>query len=53
MITIQIDERKYKKIIKDTYDNVGYTLFDDYKAFDIGFEKLRELIDSAIKKTKT
>lgn len=52
MITIQIDERKYKKIIKDTYDNVGYTLFDDYKAFDTGFEKLRDLIDSAILETK-
>jgi hypothetical protein len=52
MISIQIDERKYKKIIKGTYDNVGYTLFDDYKAFDIGFEKLRDLIDSAMLKTK-
>lgn len=52
MITIQIDERKYKKIIKDTYDNVGYTLFDDYKAFDTGFERLTDFIDDAIKKAK-
>lgn len=51
MITIQIDERKYKKIIKDTYDNVGYTLFDDYKAFDTGFERLRDLIEGAIEQT--
>lgn len=52
MITIQIDERKYKKIIKDTYDNLGFTLSSDCEAYDTGFERLTDFIDDAIRKAK-
>lgn len=52
MITIQIDERKYKQIIKDTYDNLGFTLSADCEAYDTGFEALTDFIDDAIKKAK-
>lgn len=52
MITIQIDERKYKQIIKDTYDNLGFTLSADCEAYSTGFETLTDFIDDAIKKAK-
>lgn len=52
MITIQIDERKYKRIIKDTYDNLCFTLSADCEAYDTGFERLTDFIDDAIRKAK-
>lgn len=52
MITIQIDERKYNQIIKDTYDNLGFTLSADCEAYDTGFERLTDFIDNAIKNAK-
>lgn len=52
MITIQIDERKYKQIIKDTYDNLGFTLSADCEAYSTGFEILTDFIDNAIRKGK-
>lgn len=52
MITIQIDEKKYKKIIQNTYDNLGFTLSADCEAWETGFDKVTDFIDDAIKKAK-
>lgn len=52
MITIQIDENKYKQIIQNTYDNLGFTLSADCEAYSTGFETLTDFIDNAIKKAK-
>jgi hypothetical protein len=52
MITIQIDENKYKQIIKNTYDNLGFTLSADCEAWETGFEQLTDFIDNSIEKGK-
>ena len=52
MITIQIDEKQYKKIIQDTYDGLAFIFGTDCEPYDSGFEKLVDLIDDAIKKAK-
>ena len=52
MITIQIDEKKYKKIIQNTYDNLGFTLSAYCEAWETGFDKVTDFIDDAIKKAK-
>ena len=52
MITIQINEKKYKQIIQNTYDNLGFTLSSDCEAYETGFEQLTDFIDDAIKKDK-
>lgn len=52
MITTQIDERKYNKIVHDVENSWNFTLYDDYEAFAVGFEELTDLIDEAIRKVK-
>lgn len=50
MITIQIDEKKYKKIVRETYDNLGFTLSADCEAWENGFEQVTDFIDDTIRK---
>jgi hypothetical protein len=52
MITIQIDEKKYNKIVDDVENSLDFTLYDDYQTFTVGFEELTDLIDNAIRKAK-
>ena len=33
MITIQIDEKKYNKIVDDVENSLDFTLYDDYQTF--------------------
>lgn len=39
MITIQIDEKKYNKIVDDVENSLDFTLYDDYQTFAVGFEE--------------
>lgn len=50
MITIQIDEKKYKRIIQNTCDNLGFTLSADCEAYETGFKQVTDFIDDAIRK---
>lgn len=52
MITIQIDEKKYNKIVDDVENSLDFTLYDDYQTFAVGFEELTDLIDNAIREAK-
>lgn len=49
MITITIDKNKYRKLVKDTYEDMSFNSFEDNMNFMNGFEELTDMIDDATK----
>lgn len=52
LITITIDKNKYRKLVKDTYEDMTFNSFEDNMNFMNGFEQLTDMIDNAIKSTE-
>lgn len=52
LITITIDKNKYRKLVKDTYEDMTFNSFEDNMNFMNGFESLTDMIDNAIKSTE-